>query len=98
MQTWVSQDEGPEVLLARCACRPNRRHFFAEVGGRGVASNKAAAARLAANVLPLILPMKADGKSLRQIAAALNERGIPTARGGKWAQTQVADILRRAAG
>jgi hypothetical protein len=40
--------------------------------------------------------MKAEGRSLRQIAAALNERRIPTARGGKWAQTQVADILRRA--
>jgi DNA invertase Pin-like site-specific DNA recombinase len=69
---------------------------LAEFGGRGVASNKAAAAQFAANVLPLILPMKAEGKSLRQIAAALNERRIPTARGGKWAQTQVADILKRA--
>ena len=69
-----------------------------EARSKAIASNKAAAARLAANVLPLILPMKADGKSLRQIAAALNERGIPTARGGKWAHTQVADILRRAAG
>ena len=69
---------------------------LAEVGGRGVASNKAAAAQFAANVLPLILPMKAEGKSLRAIAAALNERRIPTARGGKWAQTQVADILKRA--
>jgi DNA invertase Pin-like site-specific DNA recombinase len=69
---------------------------LAEFGGRGVASNKAAAAQFAANVLPLILPMKAEGKSLRAIAAALNERRIATARGGKWAQTQVADILRRA--
>jgi DNA invertase Pin-like site-specific DNA recombinase len=69
---------------------------LAEVGASGVASNKAAAAQFAANILPLILPMRAEGKSLRQIAAALNERRIPTARGGKWAQTQVADILRRA--
>jgi len=69
----------------------------AEVGGRGVASNKAAAAQFAANVLPLILPTKAEGKSLREIATALNERRIPTARGGRWAQTQVADILKRGA-
>jgi len=67
-----------------------------EARSKAIASNKAAAARLAANILPIILPMKAEGKSLRQIAAALNERRIPTVRGGKWAQTQVADILKRA--
>jgi hypothetical protein len=69
---------------------------LAEFGGRGAASNKGAAAQFAANLLTLILPMNAEGRSLRQIAAALNQRRIPTARGGKWAQTQVADILRRA--
>jgi DNA invertase Pin-like site-specific DNA recombinase len=69
---------------------------LAEVGERGVESNKAAADQFAANVLPLILPMKAEGKSLRQIAAVLNERRVATARGGTWAATQVADTLRRA--
>jgi DNA invertase Pin-like site-specific DNA recombinase len=66
-----------------------------EVRGKGAASMKAAAARFAANVLPLILPMRAEGKSLREIADALNARGVPTARGGKWAPTQIADILKR---
>jgi DNA invertase Pin-like site-specific DNA recombinase len=69
---------------------------LAEVRGKGVASNKASAEQFAANVLPLIQPMQAEGRSLRQIAAALNARGIATARGGTWAATQVADILRRA--
>ena len=50
----------------------------------------------AANVLPVIREVKATGASLRQIAAALNSRGIPTARGGRWAATQVSDYLRRA--
>ena len=34
--------------------------------------------------------------SLRGIAAALNARGVRTARGGKWAATQVGAVLARA--
>lgn len=69
---------------------------LAEVRAKGVASNKASADQFAANVLPFILPMKAEGASLRRIAEVLNLRGVKTARGGTWAATQVADILRRA--
>lgn len=57
---------------------------------------KAEADRFAANILPIITPLRTGGASLRKIADALNGRGIPTARGGKWAATQVADILARA--
>src|SRR6516225_1527034 len=66
-----------------------------EVRAKGSESMKAAADRFAANVLPLIQPLRAEGKSLREIAKALDERGVPTARGGKWAATQIADILKR---
>ena len=69
---------------------------LAEVRGKGVETNKAVADQFAANVLPMILPMRAAGASLRKIADTLNARRIPTARGGTWAATQVADILRRA--
>lgn len=48
------------------------------------------------NVLPVIREIRSTGASLRQTAAALNARGIPTARGGQWAATQVSDYLRRA--
>ena len=51
--------------------------------------------RLAANVLPIIQPMRAEGKSLRDIAKALDALAVTTARGGKWAARQVADILKR---
>jgi hypothetical protein len=34
--------------------------------------------------------------SLRGIAAALNARGVRTARGGRWAATQVGAVLARA--
>ena len=39
----------------------------------------------------------AGAKSLRQIAAALNGRGIATARGGRWEAQTVRNIMRRAA-
>jgi DNA invertase Pin-like site-specific DNA recombinase len=68
---------------------------LAEVRGKAFASNRAAANQFAANVLPIIQPLRADGASLRKIADVLNARGVPTARGGKWAATQVADILKR---
>jgi len=66
------------------------------LAARVPAANKAEADRFAANVLPVIEPMRAEGASLRKIADALNARRIPTARGGTWASTQVADILKRA--
>ncbi len=62
----------------------------------GAARIKAEADRFAASVIPIIREAQAAGaKSLRDIADALNARGISTARGGKWAATQVRDILRR---
>ncbi|MGR3795585.1 recombinase family protein [Vannielia sp. SX4] len=42
-----------------------------------------------------ILPLRADGKSLREIAATLSQAGIPTANGGSWGPKQVLDILHR---
>jgi DNA invertase Pin-like site-specific DNA recombinase len=62
----------------------------------GAARVKTEADRFAANVLPVIREaQKAGASSLRAIAGVLNARGIRTARGGKWAATQVRDILRR---
>lgn len=60
------------------------------------ASRIAIADTFAANTLPIIKEIRATGASMRQTAAALNARGIPTARGGIWAATQVSDILKRA--
>jgi DNA invertase Pin-like site-specific DNA recombinase len=58
---------------------------------------KAEADRYAANVLPIIREaQKAGARTLREIAAALNARGIATARGGQWYAQSVANILERA--
>lgn len=62
-----------------------------------VASIKAEAERNAANVLPIIEDIRKSGATtLRQIADALNARGVPTARGGKWYPTTVRNTLARA--
>jgi DNA invertase Pin-like site-specific DNA recombinase len=51
----------------------------------------------AANVLPIIREIrKAGASTLRDIADALNARGIQTARGGQWYATTVNNVLARA--
>jgi DNA invertase Pin-like site-specific DNA recombinase len=58
---------------------------------------KTEADRYAANVLPIIREaQKAGARTLREIADALNARGITTARGGQWYAQSVANILSRA--
>jgi DNA invertase Pin-like site-specific DNA recombinase len=70
---------------------------IAKAQAAGVDSVKAEADRFAANVMPVIREaQRAGASSLRAIADVLNARGVRTARGGKWAATQVRDILRRA--
>jgi DNA invertase Pin-like site-specific DNA recombinase len=62
-----------------------------------IASNQAAADERAAKLLPIIRKaQKAGATSLRAIAEVLNDRGIPTPRGGTWAPMQVKNILDRA--
>lgn len=42
-----------------------------------------------------VQPLRAQGKTLREIAEALNISGVPTARGGKWQASQVKRVLER---
>ena len=42
---------------------------------------------------PLIQELRAQGRSLVAIAAELNQRRVPTARGGLWYATTVRNIL-----
>jgi hypothetical protein len=61
-----------------------------QLGGRAKGN-----AAMAADLLPLILPMKAGGASLRQIADGLNRCGVPAPRGGDWSAVTVKRILDR---
>ena len=87
------------------AALASRKRQGAQLGNRtnlaqaqaiGAAKTAEAARRFAQNVAPVIQQIKASGViSLRSIASVLNARGVLTARGGQWAATQVAAILKR---
>jgi DNA invertase Pin-like site-specific DNA recombinase len=69
-----------------------------EARKKAVKAVKAEADRYAANVLPIIREaQKAGATTLREIAQALNARGIATARGGQWHATSVKNVLERGA-
>jgi DNA invertase Pin-like site-specific DNA recombinase len=60
-------------------------------------ANEAAADDHAANVLPIIRQIKRAGaRTLREIADALNARGVQMARGGQWYAMTVRNVLARA--
>ncbi len=70
---------------------------LAEAAQRGVEALKAGADQFAANVLPVIREIQKSGAvSANAIAAKLNERGVKTARGGKWTHVQVGKTIARA--
>jgi DNA invertase Pin-like site-specific DNA recombinase len=65
--------------------------------GEAVAAIKAEADRAAGNVLPIIAEIRKSGVStLRAVAEALNARGVPTPRGGRWHAMSVRNVLARA--
>ncbi|WP_336491033.1 recombinase family protein [Methylobacterium nigriterrae] len=75
------------------------RGNFLNVRDRGNAASVAVrggkADRRAADLAPVMRELQAGGASLRQVAAKLNVRGIPTARGGAWSAVQVKRVLER---
>ena len=63
---------------------------------KGADANAESAAARAADLAPVITEPQASGAtSLRAIAGALNDRGIPTAGGRKWFAASVRDVLAR---
>jgi hypothetical protein len=67
-------------------------------GTTGIAANTARATKRLIDLEPVIRAILRDGKtSPSQIAAELNERRIPAARGGKWSGAQVARAMSRLA-
>ncbi len=65
-----------------------------EGAAASVVVRTAKATKRASDLLPIIRDVQAAGhNSLRKIAAVLNERGIPTARGGEWSAVQVQRVI-----
>jgi DNA invertase Pin-like site-specific DNA recombinase len=68
----------------------------AAVVGRRVQMTEAD--RFAANTLPIVTAIRASGaRAVREIADALNTRGVRTARGGQWHVSTVRNLLARTA-
>jgi Recombinase len=72
-------------------------YLTAKQRAAGRAAQQEQARNRATDLMPTIKELQADGfESLRAIAAALQERGIPTARGGRWSSVQVSRLLEAA--
>jgi DNA invertase Pin-like site-specific DNA recombinase len=62
-----------------------------------VAAKQEKARARVTDLVPIVQELQAAGcESLRAIAAGLEERGIPAARGGKWSAVQVSRLLEAA--
>ena len=78
------------------------RGNLALIGERAREAGRAALTRMAASraadLAPIIADLRVGGAmSLRELAAGLNARQVPTARGGSWSPTQVSRLLERVA-
>ena len=83
---------------AHGATRGNRRNA-SDAAAQGRKAQAENAALFAANTLPIIGAIRATGVTgLRGIAAALNARGIRTARGGQWHVSNVKNLVDRSVG
>jgi DNA invertase Pin-like site-specific DNA recombinase len=94
----ISQRTKAALAAAKARGQALGNPRLAEARATVNAIRTARADTFAAAVAPAIREAQAAGaKSLRQIAAALNARGIATARGGKWEAATVANVLKRIA-
>ena len=98
MRRWPVCERTRSALAARKsqgATLGNRRNA-SEAAAQGRKAQTENAALFAANTLPILNALRATGiKDLRGIAAALNVRGIPTARGGRWHVSNVKNLIDR---
>jgi DNA invertase Pin-like site-specific DNA recombinase len=68
-----------------------------EAGSMGRTTQQSEADRFASNIIPLIRTIQSIGFiGMVTVAKALNDRGIRTARGGRWHPSSVANLLARA--
>ena len=68
----------------------------ADAAAQGRKAQSENAALFAANTLPIITAVRASGiTDLRGIAAALDARGVRTARGGRWHVSNVKNLIDR---
>ena len=86
---------GPPQIDPAMGARPRRPSQGQPAGRAGSAAASARAAALAARLGPEVLALRAEGKTLEQIAVELNNRGHRTRRGYLWSNVAVSRILDR---
>ena len=93
----VSQRTRAALAAKRAAgARLGNRTNLRQASLLGAAANATQADRHAANAMPIVRQVQAaGGTTLRAIAAALNARGVRTARGGRWHASTVRNLLAR---
>lgn len=94
----VISDRTKAALASRSASgkRLGNRTNPAKAAAIGRQSSIQEADRFAASIQPVIASIRRSGiTSLRGIATALNDRGIRTARGGRWQVSNVRNVLAR---
>jgi DNA invertase Pin-like site-specific DNA recombinase len=93
----VSQRTRAALAAKRAAgARLGNRTNLRQASLLGAAANAAQADRHAADALPVVRQVQAaGGTTLRAVAAALNARGVRTARGGRWHASTVRNLLAR---
>ncbi|HME23860.1 MAG TPA: recombinase family protein [Acetobacteraceae bacterium] len=85
-----------QAKKAQGAVQGNRTNLHI-AQAKSAAVNRANASTFAANVLPIVRQIQATGATtFRAIAAALNARGIHTARGGAWHDSTMRNLFARA--
>jgi DNA invertase Pin-like site-specific DNA recombinase len=68
----------------------------AEAAVKAHAAHRAVADQFAANIPPIVREIQAAGlMTLREIASALNARGVRSARSGRWHSTTVRNLMQR---
>ena len=86
----------PAQRTAQGALLGNRTNLAA-AQARAHEVNRATAEAFSANVLPVVRQIQAAGVSgFKNIADALNDRGVRTARGGAWHNSTMRNLLARA--
>jgi DNA invertase Pin-like site-specific DNA recombinase len=76
--------------------RRNSSRIHAKGCAASIQVRRETATRRATDLLPIVESIRSNGnRSLRGIAAALNQRGVPTARGGEWSAIQVRRLLAK---
>jgi DNA invertase Pin-like site-specific DNA recombinase len=77
--------------------REDRRRAGAKAGGIAAAeSHRRSADEAYADLIPMMTMWRGEGRSLEQIANALNDEGYRTRRGAAWNRVQVSRVLNRA--